>query len=263
MNQNNTINLIIYSFTFFAALFALISIVIFIHKRIYKPTSQNTTSNVNENARVIINFDKNIYTINDIVTMGLVVINKNNNSRCDTNLQLQIIAPNNIQEIKKINTRLNCNDAKVTNDPDYNASYTVKQNGIYDFQIIDTQKRLITNQKIEVIENPIIMIKRSGAMHINSKSNTRYPMIITLTASRDYSGTFVEKLPDVFSIIWKGEAIESNSSLSWNINLKANESKTISYEYINTENNNNIHKLILTDQDNQDVISTWEVASIN
>lgn len=165
------------------------------------------------------------------MAISMASLDNTGHTLCRSNLKLEITDPENKTEALKIINSPTCGDDNVTNDPDYLASQTLEKTGQYKLKLTNLDTGKTTEIEIKVMDSLSIDIKRSGATRINPFKSDRYPMIITVKANMDYRGQIEEQIPANFKIVWQGEAKIEGTNIIWDMDLKAGETKTLSYEY--------------------------------
>lgn len=233
---------------FFCAIFILVFYII-------KSGSQKSLSN----KHLIINTDKSAYNLGELMTVGITSLDKSGQVICDSNLELMITDPNkSITKINIINSPT-CGKDNATNDSDYVASRILENAGQYKLKLANLDTKNTFEMDVMVDSNPPFEIKRNGATRINPSISNRYPMIITVTANKDYKGQIKEEFPTDFKILWQGEAKIEGTTLIWNVNLKAGETITLPYEYAANQNNSKVYLLGPISIGNQKINSLWRV----
>ena len=190
-----------------------------------------------------LNTNKSSYTPGEKIAIGMSSLDKTGHTICNSSLKLEITDPQKITANINVTHSPTCGDDNVTNDPDYLASFLLDKAGKYTLKLTNTDTGKVTKTDINVSENIPFDIQRSGATPINPFKADRYPMIITVTANRDYAGQIIEKIPADFKVIWQGPAKVEGINIIWGVNLKAGETKTLSYEYRTPQISPNLYKL--------------------
>lgn len=190
---------------------------------------------------LVLNTNKSVYSLNERVEIGLASLDSQGETLCHSNLELSIKDPTgkkttlSTANAQIVNSSTCSEDNNVTNDPDYQTHFLATDEGTYQLELknLDTGKKIST--KISVENNAAFSLARSGATRVNPFKSERYPMTITLTAKADFSGKIVEQIPAVFNVIWQGnsrvEQVGEVKTITWEVDLKAGESKELIYEY--------------------------------
>lgn len=198
-----------------------------------------------------LNTDQSFYLSGETVLFQMASLDKNGDTLCNSNLQLEIAVPKQwkkdklLYQDKQIVTTATCSpDNNVTNEPDYIARYVTSQPGKYKLKLtnLDTGKQVTSEFQVfnpdAAINNDHpsnLQISRSGATRINPFKSDRYPMIIKVTAKNGFKGKLVEQVPLDFQLQWIGTAQVTENKmhkiLSWEVDLKPGESKDFAYEY--------------------------------
>lgn len=186
-----------------------------------------------------LNTDKSSYVAGETVLFQMASLNSEGGTLCNSNLELTITVP---KQKKKTVLKYQANQIiptstcqennNVTNEPDYISRFVTTTPGTYRLTLknLDTGKRVKSSFEVREQRQPVT-ITRSGAIRINPEKSDRYPMILQLTATEDFKGAVMEHIPAGFKVIWYGKAKVDNSTISWEVELKAGESKELIYEY--------------------------------
>jgi len=190
-----------------------------------------------------INTEKSVYTKGESAIFQIGSLDPRGNTLCHSNLTLEISGPHfwNKKTIlttdnKAIKTNSTCGDNNVTNEPDYTAKFTPAETGRYYVRLTNRDSKISDVISFDVVsQKSSIQIDRWGATRINPFKSDRYPMVLKVTAEKDFKGQLVERVPANFQIVWQGSAKITPSSrditLTWDVNMKAGETKEFSYEY--------------------------------
>lgn len=201
---------------------------------------QNSDKNFSKGV-LALNTDKSVYAPGEAVLLQMASLDPQGNTLCNSNLNIEIREPGkwkktvmSSEQIQKLPT---CSpDNNVTNEPDYLARFTPTVSGKHYLRLVntDTGKKVSTSFEVSS-KQQAVTVSRSGATRINPSKSDRYPMVITLTAQEDFKGTLVEKVPLDFKFAWYGPAKitqdKKNQILTWDVDLKAGETKRFVYEY--------------------------------
>lgn len=192
-----------------------------------------TTFDTATQGSLVLNTDKLQYLAGEVVSINIASLDEEGHTNCNSNLFLEVFNVKNKEEVKmlEVTNSPTCDDDSVTNDPDYFAAFTPESIGTYSLVLTN----LVTDQsietEIEVKENLKYEVQRSSASRVSSSESSRYPMLITVKANQDLSGTISDSIPDGFQFAWQGAAKVENNKITWDVNLKAGETQTFSYEY--------------------------------
>jgi len=214
------------------------------------------------NKYLIINTDKSIYNLGELMTIGITSLDKSGQVICNSNLELTITDPNKSTTKITIVNSPTCGKGNATNDSDYIASRILENAGQYKLKLTNLDTKNIVETDIKVDKNPSFEIKRNGATRINPSISNRYPMIITVIANKDYKGQIKEEFPSDLKIVWQGEAKIEGTTLIWNVNLKKGETKTLPYEYATNQTDSKIYLLGPISIGNQKINSLWKVTAV-
>lgn len=198
-----------------------------------------------------LNTDQSSYLAGETVLLQMASLDKNGDTLCDSNLKLQISVPKQwktdtlLYQGTQIITTATCSpDNTVTNEPDYIARYVTSQPGKYKIKLINTDTGKQVKSEFQVYSPDVseknnqptnFQIQRFSATRINPLKSDRYPMVIMVTTKQDFKGKLVESVPLDFKFQWIGSAQvtqdKKNQIVTWDVELKAGESKEFAYEY--------------------------------
>lgn len=154
-----------------------------------------------------LNTDKAVYKPSEKVNFSIAVLDERGEIVCDADVTLFITQQNGqIQEelsTKNGKIRVNpvCGQKEFTLSPDYEAEYTVPNEGVFNVRLIAK-----TQNGTYSIQDNFISKSQEDNFTIERKSATRiyppllYPMSIVITASQDFEGKVVEVVPNNFGI---------------------------------------------------------------
>ena len=188
-----------------------------------------------------INTNKSYYKVNEKVEIGMASLDYKGDTLCKSNLKMIIKNPDGKEEIVStsddgiFNSSTCDENNNVTNNPDYLATFYPTKEGEYILKLINEDNGNEKETKFEVKSNIQYDIERSGATRINPFKADRYPMIIKVTSDEDFKGQLVENIPVSFDIVWQGNSTinenDNYKTITWDLDLKAGESKEFIYEY--------------------------------
>ncbi|KFM18079.1 Concanavalin A-like lectin/glucanase protein, partial [Marine Group I thaumarchaeote SCGC AAA799-P11] len=187
-----------------------------------------------------INTDKSIYLPNEESFISMAVLDDEGSMVCDADVSLKIADPYGLVTILstangQISVSEECEYLGVTNMPDYYTYYTVGETGTYSLELT-----AITDNGIKDISDSIIVqdyvpfdVIRDGPTRIYPL--VPYTMTIPITTNENYSGMITETVPASFEITPQDglhvKTIGEIKELSWNVNLKQDDSITLFYEF--------------------------------
>jgi len=186
-----------------------------------------------------INTNKSIYLPNENTYLQMAVLSEYGHTICNANLRLEIQNPKSETTTFStadgtITSSDTCGPNNVTDNPDYFAYYQVNQKGMYQMRLTNLDTGYQITDSFEVKENIPFDIERIGATRINSFKST-YRMTLNIKANQDFDGEAVEKLPSGFEVVDAGggtvKDLAAEKEISWKLNLKKGEQKTLQYEY--------------------------------
>lgn len=194
-----------------------------------KDTSSGERTDL-KTSRLIINTDKSVYSPNETVYIQIASQDENGKAICNTNLDLSIN-----HQLLTINYSPACGE-KGSINPDYYAYFKPDQEGVYKIILRNRDNGDSTEAEIEVNSAPEFSVARWGPTKIGLNPSNRYPMVLTITANRDFRGKISDSLPANFSFAWIGNAeIAPNTdrkTITWDVDLKAGEATELKYEFI-------------------------------
>ena len=188
-----------------------------------------------------INIGKSIYMPGEKVEFEMASLDSKGNTLCHSNLQIDITTPRG-QKISlttkggNIDNSTTCSENNnVTNDPDYRANFVPEETGTYSIELTNLDTKLTVKDQLIVKSDQKLNIERNGATRVNPFKSNRYPMTLTISAQEDFNGQVVEQIPSSFDVIWQGpsevKTETDHKTITWNVNMKAGDSKDLIYEY--------------------------------
>jgi len=140
-----------------------------------------------------INTNKSIYTPGEEVSVQMAVLDQTGEMVCNSNLNLKITLPD--LSTKTLSTQTGeiivnpqCYTKDFTLVPDYQASFTAAEIGVYNFELTATtpEGSYKVNDAIEVRSNISFDIERKTATRIYPPN--MYPVTFEITANQDFEG---------------------------------------------------------------------------
>ncbi len=258
----------------------LIGGIIFLTKTNAKPKTESKQRKLTDGDKMLarsdyskgvlaVNLEKNVVPINQKISIQLSSLDNKGQTLCDSNLEVTVTRQEDNSSTTMnianggIGKSSSCSpDNNVTNEADYITFYTPTQAGTYHVQLTDTDTKLsVSNEFIVPNESPVLDVKRWSATRINPSKSSRYPMVITVTAIKDYKGKFQEFLPRNFELAWQGPANvtkdDNNTVVTWDLDLTAGQQKELKYEYSAPVVSPYFYKLHSSEEFN----SEWQIAS--
>ena len=223
-----------------------------------------------------INTNKSYYKVNEKVEIGMASLDYKGDTLCKSNLKMIIKNPDGKEEIVStsddgiFNSSTCDENNNVTNNPDYLATFYPTKEGEYILKLINEDNGNEKETKFEVKSNIQYDIERSGATRINPFKADRYPMIIKVTSDEDFKGQLVENIPVSFDIVWQGNSTinenDNYKTITWDLDLKAGESKEFIYEYQPPKTSPEFYTLgaVKIIQENKKIfeeVRHWQIAS--
>jgi hypothetical protein len=183
-----------------------------------------------------INPHKTEYEIGDTARISLGALSSSGNTVCDANLQLYIVDPNEYISHVPVYASGLCNGNNVIDRPDYLAETVVDVPGTYEMYVehLDQDGKVLshTSDVFAVVPSHELSIERNGPTRIYPPA--LYPMDITVTSRDAFKGTLVERVPKNFIVHDTDAVIREEGDellLSWNLDLAASSSVTVSYRF--------------------------------
>lgn len=190
---------------------------------------------------IVMNTDKTVYPPNEMVKILISSIDKDGNTLCHSNLKITVEGPGKYKtelstENGAITTSTTCaEDGSKTNNPDYQTSFVPKTEGTYKLLLSNLDTKETVKNKIKMKFNQDFIIERLTTTRVNPSDTERYHMVLRITPKNDFKGQVTEIYPSSIVIVWKGEARKENGKLSWDVDIKAGETREIVYDYQITE----------------------------
>ncbi|MDB9944391.1 hypothetical protein OAD26_00120, partial [bacterium] len=183
-----------------------------------------------------VNPDQTEYQTGDIATISLGALTPSGNTLCDADLQLYIIDPNEfMHRVPVIQSGL-CDGNNVIDVPDYSANFVPEKVGVYEMYVerLDGSGEVLshTSDTFEVVHKHDVSLRRNGPTRIYPPAF--YPMEITISAERSFTGTLTERVPGDFIITDTDADVTKNGDvyeLTWDFDLLGGREKTFSYTF--------------------------------
>ena len=178
------------------------------------------------NGYIAINTDRTEYLVGETVKIQITEVDNSGNLNCNANFKLTI----NGIEAKNISKSSLCG-LSTNQGSDYSFNFKPEKTGTYELKLKDLDTKVSTTNYFDVVTERNLDIVRKMDTTINPANQKRFPVKIIITAKNDFSGEISDKVPDGITIRWQGEAKVEGNKISWQVNLKAGESKELIYEY--------------------------------
>jgi Domain of unknown function (DUF2341) len=177
------------------------------------------------------------YSTNDPVEFHMAALDDKGDTICNAELHLTVTDPTGVAEEVSVDPQGTCGPNNVTDEPDYLAWYRPQALGVYHISLthvnLDGDVVHQVSDSFQVHESAPFTIKRSGATRIWPKAP--YTMELSLTATNDFTGQFIEAVPENFVLTDTGGADTDMwghaKRLVWDVALVAGETKTFRYTY--------------------------------
>jgi murein DD-endopeptidase MepM/ murein hydrolase activator NlpD len=158
-----------------------------------------------------LNTNKSVYAPNEEAQISIAVLDDKGKMVCDADVELKITNSSlNIDdtlttENGDISVNSQCDFKEFSLTPDYEASYTVGDEGVYELELRATTENgeYSVTDKFLADSNSLFDIERISATRIYPAYT--YPVEIKIEAKEDFTGTIVEIVPEGFDIKQKVE----------------------------------------------------------
>ena len=222
------------------------------------------------------NPNKTSYEVGETAIISIGALSPNGNTLCDAKLALYVTSPNQTVTRVPVETSGECNGNNVTDTPDYTGEFVIEEIGEHRLYLehLDEEGGVLgfTKDTFLVEENLPYSIERNGPTRIFPPAS--YPMSITVSADEGFSGTLVERVPKSFIVASTTASIAEDGEwqmLSWEINVPAGGTETVSYGFDAPDISPYIYKVgeaslekdvsVAAETAGQNASSTEEVAS--
>ena len=204
---------------------------------------------------LVVNTNKSIYNTGDNAYLQMGVLDDQGHTICAADLKMDITTPSGIV------TNFSTVDGTIVKDsacgpdnivltgvPDYHANFiNTTELGIYKIKLIATTDNgvKIINDSFQVDPTVLFDVERVTSSRI--QPTAIYPVTFNITANDDFSGTVIEHVPDSFVISAPKNSIAYHNTyevnidtktglgqekiISWNLDFKKGETKTLGYYY--------------------------------
>lgn len=214
--------------------------ILFVFFFINKNRSQNKQS---LRTILVVNSDKRQYLPGQKVKIQGAVVKEDGNVVCNANLELEVGGV----KIKDLKVSSTCGSGSVTGNPDYFYEFTPDKNTNYKIKLTNLDDGAKAENEFKVVDKKDLEITRETATRINPVLAERIPVRLIITATKDYQGEVFDTLPSSFAIPWQGPAKvtenDSGKTITWQVNLKAGETKELIYEYSTPKDVPAVYKL--------------------
>ena len=173
-----------------------------------------------------VNTDKQKYLVGETAKIQMAVVNTEGKPNCEANLKLTI----NGTETNKIVKSPTCGSV-VFDNADYFSTFNPDRTGKYILKLTNLDTRNTITSSFNVVSERNLDITRKTATSITPVKDGRYPVRLIVTAKSDYIGGVSDTLPEGLTVVWWGPAKVEGNKISWQVDLKAGETKELVYEY--------------------------------
>lgn len=172
-----------------------------------------------------VNINKTKYLKGEIVKIQITAVDANGKIECNANLKLTI----NGTEAKNIAKSSTC--GTTAQNFDYSFNFEPEKTGVYRLKLTNTDTKVTITNSFDVVSERNLDIVRETATRIDPLKKDRNSMKLVVTVVKDYSGEISDIFPKGFAIPWQGPAKITGNKIFWQVNLKAGETKELTYEY--------------------------------
>jgi hypothetical protein len=195
---------------------------------------------------IAVNTNKSIYKPGETAKIGIGVLDDKGNTLCKTglfdrvdDLSMVVIDPQGNRTNFSIDDNTikdsgKCGPQTVTNDADFQSTYTTTTPGIYEMTVtavVYGKSRQIEDY-FKVEPNVAFDVERTS-FPTRIYPGAPYPMTFTVTANQNYQGAVTDIVPGFFGVIHvDGGHTEKDGAFTkivWNANLTAGQPQTFSY----------------------------------
>ncbi|MDP2598346.1 MAG: hypothetical protein Q8P49_00780 [Candidatus Liptonbacteria bacterium] len=216
-----------------------------------------------------VNFNKSIYNQGDKAKVGFGVLDNKGHTICNANIGMDVSSPSGkvsrfSTTNKTITRNSSCGPGTVTNKPDYSASLAAGETGTYNVSVLATTAngtRQISDS-FEVQNPPLFDVERYAPTRIYPPAP--YNVYLTIKANADFSGNITETVPASFNISAGGAQksfTHETQTLSWPVNLKKGDSKTLGYLFKAPDISPELYKLGPLQIGNWQEARQWQIAA--
>ncbi|MCA9353582.1 hypothetical protein KC842_01795, partial [Candidatus Nomurabacteria bacterium] len=191
-----------------------------------------------------VNFDRSVYYpgMTSYIQMG--VLDDGGRTVCDADLTMYVTDPDgNISTLSTDNGTITreeeCGPDNIISVPDYYAYFDTTIEGEYKTTLsaITANGQKTVKDSFMVDEGVVFDVERIAPTRINPKAE--YSVTLKVTATEDWSGTVIERVPLSFDIRKGSQGIPYNNiienlgekEIRWSLSLTAGETATISYRF--------------------------------
>lgn len=192
-----------------------------------------------------INMNKSMYLHGEEAYLQMAALNDTGHTLCDADLRLEIEDPNLQKTIfqtadgtmEKSEGDTGCGPNNVTDNPDYFARYIATSTGVYHATLTNVGNGYAVSDTFNVQNEIPYEVERVGATRINPFLSD-YLMTFRVKANSDFKGVITEKTPKGFEITPTASSFSvkvmdspDGKIISWETELKAGDTATLSYRY--------------------------------
>ncbi len=182
------------------------------------------------------NPNKSEYQVGETAHISIGALTPSGHTICEADLDLYVTDPLGYVSRVAVTPSGQCNGNNVVDVPDFSALVPVTVPGAYELyleRLDDTGAVLgFTTDTFNAVLEQDISIERSGPTRIYPPA--MYPMTLTVSTTRSFTGTLTEVVPASFLIYDTEASITSDGitqTLEWELDLLAGNSETVSYRF--------------------------------
>ncbi len=167
-----------------------------------------------------INVNKSIYVSGEQAYLQMAALADNGDTICDSNLLLEITAPDKSVSHPEMQRSGLCGPNNVVDIPDYFSYYQTGELGIYDIKLTNLDNGYEITDSFEVWQKVPFEVERIGPTRIYPPAD--YQMTIKVKANQDFNGQIIEQVPACFEI---------TGSTTWDVDWQAGQIYELSYQF--------------------------------
>lgn len=182
------------------------------------------------------NPNKSEYQTGETAHISIGALTPNGHTICEANLNLYVIAPDDMVERVEVNESGLCDGNNVIDVPDFYAYASTTIPGAYELYLerLDDNGDLLgfTTDTFNVVDVQDISIEREGPTRIYPVAP--YTMTMTVAAEQRFIGTLTERVPRVFAVSSTTADVSVDGEwqvLTWDLSIRAGQQEEISYTF--------------------------------
>jgi len=182
------------------------------------------------------NPNKSEYQVGETAHISIGALSPNGNTICKANLNLYATDPLGIVSRYDVVESGLCDGNNVIDVPDFSALVPVVEPGVYELYLerLDGGGQVLgfTTDTFNAVPLQQISIERTGPTRIYPPA--QYPMQLTVSTTKSFTGTLTEVVPASFEIYDTDASILSDGEwqwLTWDVSILGAGTKTVSYRF--------------------------------